>query len=155
MTGRPFRFAVLCLLLPSSVWGQQRDAAPGNQVTGRIIMDDGVPVPSSAMVELRCNGRIRRRVRPFTNGDFAVIIGADILEAPDISVPTDLVGTKVPFDSRPAGRTTGGGDAGTFESSGCEWRAVLPGFQSNVIAIGPRRAMDTSEVGRLLLRRIA
>ena len=79
MTGKPFRFlfALSCLLLGSPAWGQQRDAAPGNQVTGRVIMDDGVPVPSSATVELRCNGRIRRRVRPFTNGDFAVLIGAD------------------------------------------------------------------------------
>ena len=158
MTGRPLLLALLCILLSSSSSissAQQRDAgAPGNQVTGTVIMEDGSGVPSSATVELRCNGQIRRRVRPYTNGDFSLVLGVDSAETPDISVPADLVGTKVPFDSRPTGRTSGGGDIGRFDSSGCELRAVLPGFQSNVIAIGPRRAMDNSGVGRLLLRRL-
>jgi predicted Zn-dependent protease len=117
-------------------------------------MEDGSVVPSSATVELRCNGQVRRRVRSYTNGDFSLLLTVDSTDIPDLAVPADLVGTKVPFDPRPTGRASGGGDIGRFESSGCELRAVLPGFQSNVIAIGPRRAMDNSEVGRLLLRRL-
>jgi hypothetical protein len=154
MQARPCSLAVLCVLLSSSLLALQREAAPGNQATGRVVMEDGSPVPSSAAVELRCTGQVRRRVRPFANGDFSVALGTDSSETPDISVPGDLVGSKVPFDSRPTGKALGGGDVGKFESSSCDLRVVLPGFQSNVIAIGPRRAMDNSEVGRLLVRRL-
>jgi tetratricopeptide (TPR) repeat protein len=37
--------------------------------------------------------------------------------------------------------------------SGCDVRAVLPGYQSTVIALGPRRLLDTPEIGQLVLRR--
>jgi cytochrome c-type biogenesis protein CcmH/NrfG len=150
----PVVLVALCVLLACPLQAQQRDAAPGNQVTGRLIMEDGSPIPSSAAVELRCQGQVRRRVRAYANGDFSLLLGADSSETPDISVPADLVGGKVPFDTRPTGRATGGGDIGRFDSSGCDLRALLPGFQSNTIAIGPRRAMDNSDVGTLLLRRL-
>jgi Flp pilus assembly protein TadD len=154
MTNRPGVVAALCFLFSSGLPAQQRDAAPGNQVTGRIVMGDGSPVPASAQVELTCNGQIRRRVRSYTNGDFRVLLGTDASETPDIAVAADLFGSTIPFDPRSPAKASGGGDVGRFDASGCELRAVLPGYQSNVIAVGPRRAMENSEVGRLVLRRM-
>jgi TolA-binding protein len=151
--------AAVSFALAASLWAQQRDAAPGNSVTGRVIMEDGSAVPASVSVELKCNGQIRRRVQAYANGDFRVSIGSDATETPDITVPADLFGPKIPFDPRSAtgaGKApTGGGDMGRFDASGCELRAVLPGYQSTVVSLGPRRAMENSDVGRLLLRRMA
>src|SRR5260221_7452564 len=152
MKSRPRAVAVLCFLLSSALLAQQQEAAPGNQMTGRVIMEDGSPVPPSAQVELACHGQIRKRVRSYTNGDFRVSLATDNSETPDIAVGGDLFGAKIPFDPRSPTKPAGGGDVGRFDASGCELRAVLPGYQSNVIAVGPRRAMESSEVGRLVLR---
>jgi tetratricopeptide (TPR) repeat protein len=123
------------------------------QLTGRVVMRDGTPVPSLAGVELICNGRLRTRGKPYTNGDFNLLVGDDSNEMPDVTAPGDpFAGQKVPFDPRPGSRISGTDEA-RFESGSCELRAVLPGYESNVIALGPRRRIEKSEVGTLVLHR--
>src|SRR5258706_14155362 len=122
MTNRPGAVAALCFLLSSGLPAQQRDAAPGNQVTGRIVMGDGSPVPPSAQVELACHGQIRKRIRSYTNGDFRVSLATDNSETPDIAVGGDLFGAKIPFDPRSPTKPAGGGDVGRLDGSGCQLR---------------------------------
>src|SRR5436190_24218637 len=119
MKSGPIALAALSLLLSSPSWAEQQNAAPGNQVTGRVVMEDGSPVPASVSVELKCHGQIRRRVRPYTNGDFTLVLGSDSSETPDIAVPGDLFGSKVPFDPRSGTGSVaagGGGDVGKFDA---------------------------------------
>jgi tetratricopeptide (TPR) repeat protein len=142
--------AVLAVLHASPLPAQQ--AGGTYQVTGRVVMENGSPVPDAVSVELICNGRMRTRVRPYTNGDFTLALEDDGQPAADITTPRDLSGGRsVPFSGM-AAQATAGEDMGRFDLSGCELRASLPGYQSNQIALGPRRRLDKSVVGQLVLR---
>jgi hypothetical protein len=113
-----------------------RQAGGTYQVNGRVMMENGSPVPDAAAVELICNGRMRTRVRPYTNGDFTLSLDGDTQPIGDITAPRDLSGGRdAPF-SGAAKQSVAGEDMGRFDLSGCEVRASLPGHQSNVIALG-------------------
>jgi hypothetical protein len=126
---------VVSFVFAASLSAQQAPAGRDYQVTGRVVMGDRSAVPLTASVELICNGQVRKRVRAYTNGDFTLPLGANGSEAPDVSTPTDLFGgQKIPFDTRSPAASSGaaaGSDAGRFDLSGCEVRAVLPGYQAN------------------------
>lgn len=150
---------VVSFLFAASLWAQQAPTGRDYQVTGRIVMGDRSPVPLTASIELLCNGQVRKRVRAYTNGDFSLPLGTDASDPPDVATPTDLFGgQKIPFDNRPAAVSSGasaGSDAGRFDLSGCEVRAALPGYQSNLIALGPRRLLDKPDIGQLVLTQAA
>jgi len=117
-------------------------------------MEDGSPVPDPAMVELICNAQIRKRVKPYANGDFVVALGTDSSDFGDLTTPRSAASAGgVPFSTKE--QNLGGEDVGRFDFSGCELRATLAGFHSNRIAIGPRRRLDNSEVGQLVLRNLS
>jgi tetratricopeptide (TPR) repeat protein len=125
----------------------------GYQVTGRVVMADGSPLPSAAAVELLCNGRIRKRVTPYTSGDYTMILDEDNAQAQDIATPRDMAGGgTVPFTGL-AQQPGGGEDVGRFDLGSCELRAAFPGHHSNQVALGPRRRLDKPVVATLVLRR--
>ena len=141
----------LSLAVPVSAW--QSDSE-GYRVTGRVIMEDGSPVPDAAMVELVCTAQVRKRIKPFANGDFVLALGNDGSDIGDLTMPRSAASAgAVPFSTRE--QNLGGEDAGRFDFSGCEVRATLGGFHSNRIALGPRRRLDKSEIGQLVLRNLA
>jgi tetratricopeptide (TPR) repeat protein len=144
---------LLVLLVPAAIaHAQPPSNAPVYQLTGRVVMDDGSQVPLSTSIEFVCNGQAKKRVKPYSNGDFSLTIGEDSTEMPDVTLPRDAFGgQRIPFDSRT--NTPTGNDGGRFEVSGCEIRAVLPGFTSSVIALEPRRRLDHPDIGILLLRK--
>ena len=144
---------LLSLSLPSSLPAWQSD--PGAyRVTGRVLMEDGSPVPDPAMVELVCNAQVRKRVEPYANGDFVLALGADSSDAVDLTMPRSSASAgAVPFSTEE--QKLGGEDAGRFDFSGSELRATLAGFHSNRIALGPRRRLDHSEIGQLVLRNLS
>ena len=157
MRTKPLEAVIVSVLFAAPLGAQQASTGRDYQVTGRIVMGDRSPVPLTVSVELVCNGQVRKRVRPYANGDFSVPLGTDASDSPDVATPTDLFGgQKIPFDTRSAAVSPGasaGSDAGRFDLSGCEVRAVLPGYQSNEIALGPRRLLDKPDIGQLVLRR--
>jgi tetratricopeptide (TPR) repeat protein len=148
--------AVSAFVLASPVSAQQGDLG-AYRVTGRVVMEDASPVSDAAGVELICNAQIRKRVKPYANGDFIVVLGDDSsdMHGLDIATPRNPAssGTAVPFSARKE-QALGGEDVGRFDFSGCELRAAMPGYQSNIITLGPRRRLDKSEVGQLVLRRV-
>jgi tetratricopeptide (TPR) repeat protein len=116
-------------------------------------MADGSTIPDAVSVELLCSGRIRKRVTPYASGDFSLVLDEDNAQADDITTPRDLSGGRtVPFTGL-AKQSVGGEDIGRFDLSGCELRATLPGYQSNLVALGPRRRLDKPVVGPLVLRK--
>ena len=154
MSRKAAAFALVSFFLTASLEAQQSD--PGAyRVTGRVVMEDGSPLPDPAAVELICTGTTRKRVKPYANGDFSLVLGEDSSDTPDITTPRNLTSSvPAPFNQEQK-KSVGGEDVGRFDFSGCELRASLPGFQSNLIALGPRRRLDKTEVGLLVLRRLA
>jgi tetratricopeptide repeat protein len=153
MSRKAVALALVSFLLTPLLEAQQGDLG-AYRVTGRAIMEDGSPIPDSAAIELICSGSVRKRVKPYTNGDFTVVLGEDSSDTPDITTPRNLTSSaSTPFNQEQ--KKIGGEEVGRFDFSGCELRASLPGFVSNLIALGPRRRLDKSEVGLLVLRRLA
>ncbi len=135
----------------SGLAAQQMPASRDYELTGKVVMRDGARVPLSTSIELVCNGQARKRIRPYTNGDFRLVLAANDSETPDITTPGDpFANTKIPFDTR--AKTMGASDAGRFDLTGCEVRAVLPGYESTVVGLGPRRLVDNPNIGQLVLR---
>jgi Tfp pilus assembly protein PilF len=148
---------LLALSCVTSAWAQVPGSNRSYQASGRVVMAGGAPVPLTTGVELICNGQVKKRVRVATNGDFSIELGNDIATVADISTPIDVLSRPIPFDARGRGGASapsivGGADPGRFDLSGCELRGVLPGYRSNVIALGPRRELDNPHIGQLVLR---
>jgi len=125
-------------------------------------MEDGTPPPDSVVVERVCNGTPRPEGYTDSKGRFSVQLGRDSHMVTDASVGSDAAGM---------GRNTGG-SAGRFGGTqtgiptdpfggmnerdliGCEIRAVLAGYRSDVVMLSGRRMFDNPDVGTIVLHRL-
>jgi hypothetical protein len=110
---------------------------------GKVVMEDGSPIPEPIPVELICNGHTRMRVFSHSKGDFSFELGSRQTGAAfDASMSGSGSGIFNRSDS-PFDRGFGGGDynpsLGRIDLTGCDLRASLPGFQSTTISLGFRR----------------
>jgi len=147
-------FTALLLTMPMAASAQQGDLG-AYRVTGKVVMADGSPIPDPAGVEFVCGGQIRKRVKPYASGDFSIVLSDDSSDTQSLDIATPrnpATAGAVPFSATKE-QALGGEDVGRFDFSGCELRAAMPGYQSNAIALGPRRRLDKSEVGQIMLRR--
>jgi tetratricopeptide (TPR) repeat protein len=114
-------------------------------LSGRVMMDDGTPPPEPVMMLLVCNGRPRPQGYTDSKGRFSIALGQNQQVFADASMDsTDMRSIMNPGPTR-----------GISERDlvGCEFRAELPGYQSDVIQLAGRRVMDNPEVGVIVLRR--
>jgi tetratricopeptide (TPR) repeat protein len=122
---------------------------------GRVMLDDGTAPPDPVVLMLVCNGQPRPQGYSDTKGRFSVSLGQNQQIFADASVGNinDAGGISMPG----AGRTGGAGRNGMSERQlmGCEFRADLPGFRSDVINLAGRRLLDNPEVGTIVLHRLS
>lgn len=125
-------------------------------LSGKVVMDDGTPPPEPVVVERVCNGMPRPEGYTDSKGRFSIQLGQNRGMIADASV-SGMGG----FGDTP--RTGGGnvdmrgggleGPRGS-ETMGCELRASLAGFRSDVIQLTGRRALDNPDVGTIILHRL-
>jgi Flp pilus assembly protein TadD len=132
-------------------------------ISGQVVLDDGSAPNEQVAVDLVCQGAALRQVHTSGGGIFSFQLSTgrgsqDALQPIDASVSSSQYGD--PFSS-----SLGGANSGPFGSdmslartdslnlSACELIAELPGFQSDRIALGLRRALDNPDVGLLVLHR--
>ena len=128
-------------------------------LSGKVIMDDGRDPGQQVRVELVCQGTVMRQEYASSNGTFSMELNrgaGDTLQPLDASISS--TGYANPGGGFDAGL---GGNAGlSAESLGqgrsqnlssCEIRAELAGYESDVISLGPRRALDNPDVGVIVL----
>ncbi len=123
-------------------------------LAGRLMLDDGNPPPEPVVMMLVCNGQPRPQGYSDMKGRFSVTLGQNNIVMPDASIsgPNDTFGS----NSRSSVQT-GPLSGGMTERQlmGCEFRADLPGFRSDVVQLSGRRLMDNPELGTLILHRLA
>jgi hypothetical protein len=128
-------------------------------LSGKVMLDDGSPLPEPATIERMCNGG-QPRPEGYTDskGRFSIQLGNNMAAMPDASVSnsndiSDITGM------RGGGSNMGlpGGQRGFSERDlmGCEIRASLPGFRSQVVSLAGRRLMDNPDLGTILMKRLA
>jgi tetratricopeptide (TPR) repeat protein len=132
-------------------------------LSGRVMMEDGTAPPEPVMIERICQGNTPRP-EGYTDskGRFSFELGRNNQMFADAST-----GSGADWDNDPVtGRNTGmsGGMPGGFGRSGgiterqlmgCEVRASLAGYRSDVVSLAGRRSMDNPDVGTIVLRRLA
>lgn len=132
-------------------------------LSGKVQMDDGAPPPEPVLIERVCGGQPRPEAYTDSKGRFSFELGRRLGVLPDASTSSDD-----PFENNPAfgggrnrtagvgsmGGGFGGGTMNRVNLMGCELRAALPGYQSTIVQLGNRNALDNPDVGMILLRRL-
>lgn len=130
-------------------------------LSGKVVVDDGMPPPEPATMELVCNGTPRPQGYTDSKGRFSFEVGRNQNLFADASVSnndtfgSDSMGS---FGSSRGTRSvgpTGGRQITERDLMGCDLRAALPGYISTMISLSGRRIMDNPEIGTILLKRIA
>ncbi len=121
-------------------------------LAGKVVTEDGGPVPETIVVELVCHASVRQQVHTFKGGQFSFDLSPNPSSAfLDASVARNDADNVNPFARVPGGEYTAGGDQ--VDLSGCEVRANLPGFVSDRIQLGLRRALDRPDIGAIVIKR--
>lgn len=146
--------------------GQREQQFPDMQqnrpvfLSGKVMMEDGTPPPDQVVIERICNGVVRPEGYTDSKGRFSFQLGQNQHMIGDASIGSDTMGGGMGMPGR-GGPMMGGGFGGQGrgiserELMGCELRASLAGFQSPVVNLSGRRAMDNPDVGTIVLRRLA
>jgi hypothetical protein len=118
-------------------------------LSGRVVLPDGSPPPSSAQIETVCGGQRHVQGTTKTDGNFQFTLGRD----PTAAMSSARVSGPVGVDSDSFGRAGGGGmdSLGHVDLTTCEVRAVLPGYSSSVIQLGRRSVFESPELGNIIL----
>ena len=119
-------------------------------ITGVVVMEDGSLIPSGAVIERSCQGRVTREGYVAANGGFSFQIGG-----------SSRLGSMVPDASeefhdfvrsgRAPGGVTGMGAGGTASLMGCELRASLAGYRSSRVTLDGLHTMGRIDAGTILL----
>jgi tetratricopeptide (TPR) repeat protein len=143
--------------------GEPRDRMPFPEmqrpifISGKVVVDDGTPPPDSVVIERVCNGQPRPEAYTDSKGRFSFQLGQNQHIMADASVSS---ASEPGFGPPMAGSSRGGGGFGGSRGIserdliGCELRASLPGFRSEVVNLSGRRVMDNPDVGTIILRRL-
>jgi tetratricopeptide (TPR) repeat protein len=130
-------------------------------ISGKVVADDGLPPPDTATIEIICNGQPRPLGYTDRKGRFSLTLGgpgqAIMMDASTASMDAGLPGSN--------GGMGRGGNMGNMgptgmggirerDLMGCEVRAALPGYQSDIIQLNGRRFMDNPDVGMIALHRL-
>lgn len=128
-------------------------------LSGKVVMEDGAPPPEPVTIERVCHGNVRPEGYTDSRGRFSFQLGQNAHLMPDASVSSSSdAGFGGPEFG--AGRTAsrggmfGRGGLSERDLIGCELRAALPGFRSEVVNLSGRRVMDNPDVGTIILRRL-
>jgi tetratricopeptide (TPR) repeat protein len=140
---------------------QQRMGFPEMQrpifLSGKVMLDDGTPPPDPVVIERVCNGVPRPEAYTDFKGHFSFQLGQNMNVMPDASVGSGsdpaFGGGNSTFSSIP-GMSNSSQGISERDLMGCELRANVPGFRSDVITLAGRRFMDNPDVGIIILHRL-
>ena len=126
-------------------------------LSGTVVLSDGTPLTERAKIERVCNGVPIVESETDRKGHFSFELGRSF-EMQDASVGSDLTGRGgSPFGNAGntggmSGSRMGGADRRLW---GCELRAALTGFRSDVVQLDTVHYMDNPDIGTIILHRIA
>ncbi len=129
-------------------------------VSGKVAVAGGGQLPDRVMIQRDCGGAPRTAAFADRKGQFnfrwndtAGFAGDDASQSAVPGAVRGLPGNAVGQDSAGQARGLGNGPPATGSSmTGCELRAVAPGYRSDVVALdGNRASFDSYDAGTILL----
>ena len=128
-------------------------------ITGVVVQEDGLPLPSGVVIERVCGGRVKKEAPVDSDGYFSFRVGGGgnsnsmIPEASDDSrIEMDMLGSR---NSRRFALPSGMDSMSSTNLIGCELRARLGGYRSSVIMLDGAYTSGQVEVGIIVLHPIA
>jgi tetratricopeptide (TPR) repeat protein len=122
-------------------------------LSGKVVLDDGTPLADRVKIERVCNGIARTEAYTDRKGQFSFQLGRnmEMQDASSSSAMPDFMGGN--NNSR---RGSGSTPQSGIESAlfGCDLRAELAGFRSDVVTLANRHYMDDPNVGTIILHRL-
>ena len=111
-------------------------------------MDGGASLPEPVAIERLCNGSVRREGYTDFKGHFQIQLGANFgFQDASENDPRSASGQL----QKPSAQT---GNRGTVNLTGCEFRAVLAGFQSSTVMLRSTGDSFQTELGTIILKRM-
>ncbi len=137
------------------------DIARPIYISGKVALTDGTPPPEPVRIEKVCNGTPRLAAYTDSRGQFSFDAGrSNSMFDPNASAGDAAVGVAGgAIDNNLPGMrgvSSRSGGAGGMDTSlmGCELRADLPGYRSDMISLTSMRSLDNPDVGTIILHRI-
>jgi tetratricopeptide (TPR) repeat protein len=127
-------------------------------ISGKVLLQDGTPPPEPLVIELLCQGGSRPQGYTDSKGRFSFSLGqnqnmiADASSASGGPFGSSNMGGGAMNQTTSGSMNRGGIDERTL--SGCELRAVLPGYRAEPVMLAGRRFMDNPDVGTIIMRRL-
>ena len=128
-------------------------------VSGRVATDDGSPFADPVVIESVCDGVSHAEGFAGPNGDFGFRLGdsnSGIMQDASVRSANDYFGSpnvqeqQDPSNNAPPRYIV----PKELEMADCGIRAVLPGYKSDTIGVGNRRALENPNVGTIMLHRM-
>ncbi|HXK62310.1 MAG TPA: tetratricopeptide repeat protein [Acidobacteriota bacterium] len=122
-------------------------------ISGKVVLEDGTPVPNGVRVELLYNGQAKRQEYTRSDGSFTFDLTspgrATISDASLSGSDNDIFGGPLG-----GGRLGGGVDRsmGRIDLTGFEVRASIPGYASETVMLQSRSALDNPDIGVIVMR---
>jgi Tfp pilus assembly protein PilF len=116
-------------------------------ISGRVMMADGSPVPTSVTIQRVCGGNPRSVAYTTGNGSFSFQWGQTQGVIQDAS---ESAGRRMGM-----GSSTGASGGSGPSTIGCELRANLAGYRSDVVNLTNRTALDNNDVGIIVLHNLS
>jgi hypothetical protein len=127
-------------------------------VSGRVMVDDGTPPPSSAVIERVCNGNAHSEGYTDSKGYFSLTLGQGNEVIQDASESSGGFNRNFPQSGLGAGSSSSGlgGARGGLDNqfSNCELRARLGGYRSQSVSLLQHGPMDNPDIGTILVHRL-
>jgi tetratricopeptide (TPR) repeat protein len=124
--------------------------------SGKVLLDDGTPPPDQVVIERVCNGIARPEAYTDSKGRFQFQLGQNTAMMADASVGSDAgFGGMNQRGGMGMGGPMGGRGISERDLIGCELRASLAGFRSDIVSLAGRRSLDNPDVGTIVLHRMA
>jgi tetratricopeptide (TPR) repeat protein len=122
-------------------------------LSGKVILSDGGPPPEPVTIERVCGGINRPEGYTDSKGRFSFQLGQNSAMLADAS--TSSMNFPGASNSGLPSVMNQGRGISERDLFGCELRAVLPGYRSDVVQLSNRRFLDNPDLGTIVLHRMA
>lgn len=129
-------------------------------LSGKVTLDDGTPPPESVTIELICSGTPRPQGYTGSKGRFSFQLGQHSMVLADASMEgsgsqsMSSQGLGNPAAGVRTSNSLSQGNVGRQSLMGCDLRAVLPAFRSDLVSLNARQSFDNPDVGIIVLHRL-
>jgi tetratricopeptide (TPR) repeat protein len=122
-------------------------------ISGKVLLDSGTPPPESVTIERVCNGTPRAEAYTDSKGRFSFQLGQNNGMMQDASMGSSNSGLGGFGSGSGAKQTNPFGQTGISERdlNGCEIRASLAGYRSDMVPLTGHRSMDNPDLGTIVL----